>query len=200
MSETRSIVLDQLVLKHGSHRNPDDGLCLLEAAAYLAGEPHTDHPRCVSPVLASFGIAINDAWNDNQRQALRAILPKLLNTAGGPKADLARSYLALDWLWRTYVPTFFDLVPGLVDQAHALRLMPEITAAWDAAWDGAWDGAGAAAGAAARDAAGAAARAAAWDAAWDAARDAAGAALQPAVQTLQASALELFTRMAEYRS
>jgi hypothetical protein len=72
-------------------------------------------------------------------------------------------------------------------------------AAWDAAWaaarDAARDAAWAAARAAARDAAWAAARDAAWAAAWAAARDAAWDALQPTVDSLQGSALELLDRM-----
>lgn len=31
--------------------------CLLEAVAYVAGEPLSDSPPCVCPVLASFGRA-----------------------------------------------------------------------------------------------------------------------------------------------
>jgi hypothetical protein len=111
----------------------------------------------------------------------------------------------------------------VIDIGSAPAIMPLLTAAWDAARTAAGDAAGdaatdaatAAATAAARDAAGAAATAAAWDAARAAARDAAGAAataaawdaaraaartaatdaLQPTVDTLQASALDLFHRM-----
>ena len=40
-------------LAHGAHDSPADGLCAMEAAAWLAGEPHSDHPACVSPVIAA---------------------------------------------------------------------------------------------------------------------------------------------------
>ena len=38
--------LDQLPpLKSGAHRSIEDGACLLEAVAWLAGEPWSDHPE-----------------------------------------------------------------------------------------------------------------------------------------------------------
>jgi hypothetical protein len=68
-------------------------------------------------------------------------------------------------------------------------------AAWAAAWDAAWDAARDAARDAASAAAWVAARDAAWAAAWDAARDAARAALNPTVNALQESAVELVRAM-----
>ncbi len=38
----------------GKHNGPDDGMCLVEAAAWVAGEPFSDHPVCVDPVIAAF--------------------------------------------------------------------------------------------------------------------------------------------------
>ena len=43
------------VLKCGKHDNPEDGMCLMEAVAYVAGESLTDHPECCCPVIAEFG-------------------------------------------------------------------------------------------------------------------------------------------------
>jgi hypothetical protein len=100
--------------------------------------------------------------------------------------------MCLDWIVRTYTPTWLELA-GLADDAAALRALPEIVdldtakvagpvvrasqkkadAAWTAAGDAAWTAAGDAARAAARAAAWAAARDAAWTAAGDAARAAA---------------------------
>src|SRR6266568_4118928 len=181
-------------LDKGSHRSADEGHCLLEVASMLAGQPFGDGPPCVSPVLRTFGISVNDQWDDEQRQKLLPFAPRLLNTAGDG-LDEARSYLALDWLIRTYTPAWLDLA-GLTDVAAELRALRRVAdmaaaaaagpvvwdaqtkaaaagaAAWDAASAAAWDAAGAAAG----DAAGAAA----WDAAWDAAGAAAGAAARDA--------------------
>jgi hypothetical protein len=236
--EERLIELDTLHLDKGNHNNFEEGHCAMEVVAWLAGEGITDAPVCASPVLRVFTVDLNDRWPDRQRQKLRPYLPRMVGTAGDGQ-DEARSYLALDWLIRTFTPAWLDLA-GLTAEAAELRALrrivdpasaeaagPVVVAAWAAA-RAARDAAGAAA-RAARDAAGDAARAAAWDArvaawdaagaawdarvaawdaagaAWDAAGAAAGdaaraaraarAALQPTVETLQESALELLDRM-----
>jgi hypothetical protein len=216
-----TIDIDTITLTEGLHESRTEGVCLLEAVAWFAGEPHTDHPACVSPVLGGYGRSLNDVLPAGKRQHLKPYIPQLPGTAGDG-LDEQRGYLALDWLIRTYTPAFLDLA-GLTEEAAALRDLRRIadrvaaqqagpvvrqakakaSAAWAAAGDAAGDAAGAAAGAAAwdaaRDAAGAAARDAAWDAAWDAARDAAGAAarkkLAPTVDQLQDSAIGLFGQL-----
>ena len=213
-----------ITLDKGAHDSPDDGMCLLEAVSFVRGEAFSDHPKCVSPVLAEFGRNLNDVLPDDTRQQLVPFVALLPGTAGDG-LDEARSYLALDWLIRVYTPTWLELA-GLADEARALRELGRIVdmvsaeragpvvragrdkaAAADAARDAAWDAAWAAAGAAAWAAAGDAAGAAAWDAAWDAARAAAGAAardaaraaardaLAPTVEALQQAAIELFRTM-----
>jgi len=194
--------LDTLTLAFGGHEDRSNGLCLLEAVAWFAGEPHTDHPACVSPVLGAFGRSLNDILPDEKRQQLRPYITLLPGTAGDD-LDQVRGYLALDWLIRIWTPAWLDLA-GLSEEARALRDLRQIADraaarsarpavlaardkaaaagddAGDAAGAAAWAAAGAAAGAAARDDAWDdawdAARAAAWDAAWAAARAAAGAA------------------------
>jgi hypothetical protein len=223
MTETytpRPLDLDNLVLDDGGHAENNNGeMCLLEAAAYMAGEPWSDHPQCVCPTLGAFGRSLNDRLPDDKRQLLKPLLPELLGTADDGHRE-ARGYMALDWLIRTYLPAWLSLteridpsvaqrireLPPIVDLASA-RAAGEVVrdarqkaaAAWAAAWAAAGDAARAAAWAAAGDAA----RAAAWDAARAAAGDAARAAagdaatqkLAPTVAELQDSAIELFGRM-----
>ena len=38
--------LDGIELKSGSHHARDHGVCVMEAVAWVAGEPHSDHPLC----------------------------------------------------------------------------------------------------------------------------------------------------------
>ena len=192
---TKEIYLDQ-----GSHETYEDGHCLLEVAAHLAGEPHSDTPACVCPVLAAAGRGLNDSINDGaRRQALLGgLAPALVNTLD-PSKEHQRSLEWLDWLTRVYLPTWLDLVPSLAAHAAALRGLPAVSdenaveaeavvcaaaaageAVRDAAWDTAW--------VAIRDAVWGAAVGAAWttawsaqqfsmrDAAWEAARSAAVAA------------------------
>jgi len=205
--------LDTLTLAFGGHEDRSNGLCLLEAVAWFAGEPHTDHPACVSPVLGAFGRSLNDILPDEKRQQLCPYITLLPGTAGDD-LDQVRGYLALDWLIRIWTPAWLDLA-GFSEEARALRDLRRIAdlataqsarpavlagrdkaaAAWAAAGAAARDAAGAAAGDAARDAAWDAAWAAAWaaarDAAWAAARD----ALAPTVNQLQDSAITLFGTM-----
>ena len=186
-------------LAKGAHDNPADGVCLLEAVAWVSGEKHSDHPTCASPILGTFGRSLNDVLPDDKRQRLVALVPSIVGTAGDG-LDQQRGLMAADWIVHTYVPSWLR-VAGLTADAAALEAAPEVTS---------WDElvavtpllvkskkSAAAARAAARAAAWDAAWAAAGDAAWDAAGDAAGDALQPSVDALQDSAIELYTRMCQ---
>ena len=185
--------LETIRLDEGSHEDFAEGHCAMEVVSWLAGLGFTDAPECSSRVLRSYTISLNDTWNDADRQRLVPFLPRMVGTAGDGQ-DEARSYMALDWLIRTYTPAFLDLA-NLSAEAQALRDLRRIVDMASAEAAGPVVRVGrdkaTAAGAAAWDAAGAAARAAAWDAAWDAAR----AALAPTVETLKTSALELLDRM-----
>ena len=205
--------LDSLHLDAGASSSFDEGHCALEVVAWLAGEEHSDHPQCTSTAIGDFVRCWNDDLSDEDRdRLLKPLLPRLVGSAGDSDTELARSYLALDWLCRVHTPAWLDLVESLKPHAAKLRGLGEITdldrenaaeptsraardAARDAAGVAAWDAAWAAARDAARDAAGVAV----WDAAWDAARaaawDAARAALEPTVLTLQDSARDLVCRM-----
>ena len=79
-------------LAYGTHANPEDGRCAMEWVSHLAGEPHSDQPKCVSPVLRAICIALNDALDDEPRQRLRPYLARTIGTAGrrprrGPLVD-----------------------------------------------------------------------------------------------------------------
>ena len=163
----------------------------MEAAAWIAGEPWSDHPTCASPVIASFMRSWNDSLSDDDRQMLVPYVVRVVGTANGAKIENARAWMATDCLVRTQTPMWLRLAKlpdqaaelealiPLTNTATARKAQPTIEAARSRA-DAAWAAAGAAAGAAAWAAAGAAAwaagRAAGRAAAWDAGRDAAGAA------------------------
>src|SRR5690349_5848590 len=169
----RTVNLDEIKLYKGAH-NPDSQMCALELAAYIAEEPWSDHPMCVSPVIAAFMRNWNDSLNDDERQMLKPYVLKSINTVGTKADEEKRAWMATDWLVRECAPAFLRLA-GLTVHAEALEKLaaldsisrakeaqPTLAAAGAAARDAAWAAARAAAGAAARDAAGAAARDAAW--------------------------------------
>jgi hypothetical protein len=59
-----TLELESLVLAKGSH-NPDEGeACVMEAVAFVAGEPWSDSPTCASPVIAAFLRRWNDDLSD----------------------------------------------------------------------------------------------------------------------------------------
>ena len=181
----------QVSLDRSSHLTFEEGHCAMEVVAWLAGEGHTDAPRCASEVLMAFTISLNDSWDQGQRQKLAPFLPRMVGTSDDGQ-DEARSYLALDWLIRTYTPAWLDLA-GLKAEAQklrSLRRIVDLVAANDAVpvvreTRKKADAAAAAAGAAAADAAGVAAAAAAGAAAADAA--AAGAAAGDAAAAADAA-------------
>ena len=176
-------------LYSGAH-DPNGKMWVMEAVAYVAREPWSDHPACVSPVIAVFARAWNDGLPDAERNSLlMPMIPKFVDTVGSAALENRRATMAADWLVRVHTPAWLRLA-GLTVHADALANLSEITdfakapalmpalkaarkdavaarvAARAAAWDAAW----AAASDAARGAAWAAARGAAWGAAWAAAR------------------------------
>ena len=206
--------LDTLVIGNGSH-DPGNGTCAMEAVAWLAGEPHTDHPSCVCPAIGEFVRSWNDSLPDDASRArlLRPLLPDLIGTNTSLADTDTRAWMGFDYLVREFTPAWLDLVPALKEHAIALRALPEITkdtpmdalravglvcgaaetaasaawrAAWRAAWSAAWSAAESAAWSAARSAAESAAKSAAWSAARSAARSAAeSAAKSAAADTLK---------------
>jgi hypothetical protein len=142
-------------LDEGGHSGLAEGVCAMEAAAYIAGEPWSDHPECVCPVVAAFMRGWNDSLPDDERTALLLPLtPKTIGTRGSEKLAERRALMAADWLVRVNTPAWLRLA-GLDTHADALSALPEITdmaqvpsirgpleaartdavAAWDAATD-----------------------------------------------------------------
>jgi hypothetical protein len=193
-------------LKSGNHQPTDGEMCVMEAVAYVAGEPWSDAPQCACPVITVFMVSWNDSLpNDAERdRLLKPLIPLIVGTRSTKEVEERRGYMALDWMIRVYTPKWLDMVPALHAHAKELRELEAIAdmagakaagikvrlaskdsaaagdAAWAAAWDAAWDAAG--------------------DAAWDAAGDAAGDALKPTTAWLQASALNLVQQMIEVKS
>lgn len=135
-----------LTLQRGNHSGPDDGMCLLEAAAYFAGEPWSDHPQCVSPVIGAFGRRFNDDLDDEGRQQLKPYIPRMVGTNTGPEDDERRAWMAAEWLVHVSLPTWLDAA-GMAEQAAQVRALPKVDgrAEWLAArktlngmWDVAW--------------------------------------------------------------
>jgi hypothetical protein len=199
-------------LAAGPHRRPGTGRCAMEWVAYLAGEPHSDAPRTVSPVLAAFARTLNDALGDADRQRLRPYLARSIGTAGDG-LDAERAQACARWLADECAPAMLahaglgpGTTPAAAAAARAARRRPAHAdgarhAVRAAARVGGWDAALAAVRATPeagleREAAAAWAitRDAAWAAAW---RDgpAPWELMQPVARSLQRSTFALLDRL-----
>ena len=145
--------IDNVFLNTGSHSDPSEGVCAMEMVAYIAKEPHTDRPVCACPVITAFVISLNDSWTDEQRQALKPFLPRIIGTRKGVDAEVKRGIMTLDWTMRAHRPLWLEAagfaeiaaqmraLPEIVDEASfkpAMELQMEAIAAARSAWD-AWD-------------------------------------------------------------
>jgi len=191
-----------MTLTNGCHKSPEDGMCVMEAAAWLAGEPFSDAPKCVSVLeLRRLSIRLNDAmWpSDAERTAaLLPYLPRLMRATATEEqrsrirfklADIAVREIAVSALrgrGRTEDADRLAALPEIVDRETAQAAAYAAAAAdADAAYAYAYADADAAAAAAADAAAYAAADAA------DAAAAARGATLKKWTDRLLGAALEI---------
>src|SRR5262249_5863661 len=106
----------------------------MEAVSYVAGEPWSDHPKCASPGLPSFCIALNDRLDDTARQELKPYVIRLVGTNTGKADDETRAWMALDWLIHEYAPARMRAV-GRVEEAERFEAL--VTVASRADWDAA---------------------------------------------------------------
>jgi hypothetical protein len=84
-------------LSKGKHSTPEDGACVMELASMLAGEPFTDHPATVCPVIASFLRSYNDAIDDGRRQALYDCASRVVGSRSSYRVQQARAERLGEW-------------------------------------------------------------------------------------------------------
>src|SRR5436305_9800341 len=81
-------------LGRGKHASPEDGVCVMELASMLAGEPFGDQPRAVCPVIGAVLRPYNDSVDDTRRQDLYAYAAKIVSTRGDRKTTRLRARTA----------------------------------------------------------------------------------------------------------
>lgn len=84
-------------LSKGKHTDPEDGACVMELASMLAGEPFTDHPASVCPVIGSFLRSYNDSIDAERRQALYEYASKVVGSRGSARTQQARAARLAEW-------------------------------------------------------------------------------------------------------
>ena len=67
-------------LRSGVGKTPKDGGCILQVIDWISNGGWTDDPQCVHPVLKRLAIAANDASDDEGRQKLLDLAPRLIGT------------------------------------------------------------------------------------------------------------------------
>src|SRR3954469_98331 len=78
-----SIVSHQTVrLRRGKHASPEKGVCVMELASMLAGEPFSDRPQAVCPVIGAYLRSYNDVVDDERRQDLYRYASEAIGSAG----------------------------------------------------------------------------------------------------------------------
>jgi hypothetical protein len=108
----------RIKLSRGKHI-PGNELCIMEAEAYIAGEEHTDHPKCVSPILAQIARMVNDFMTQEHRDKyLAPMLGQFAGTVGTEEDEKKRTLLILDVSIRKIFPIFLRT---LKEEQFALR-------------------------------------------------------------------------------
>jgi hypothetical protein len=69
----------------------------MELASMLAGEPFSDRPRCVDPVIAAFLRTYNDGIDDKRRQELYPIAAAAVGTRSVSSVQSERARMCLRW-------------------------------------------------------------------------------------------------------
>jgi len=84
-------------LSKGKHASPEDGACVMELASMLAGEPFSDHPASVCPVVGSFLRAYNDSIDDERRQDLYAYSAQVVGSRASVSVQRERAERLAEW-------------------------------------------------------------------------------------------------------
>lgn len=84
-------------LSKGKHATPAEGACVMELSSLLAGEPFSDRPASVCPVVAGFLRAYNDRIDDERRQDLYRYAAEVVGTRASADVERARERRCLAW-------------------------------------------------------------------------------------------------------
>jgi len=126
--------LDEVTLEAVPHRRRGLRLTLLELVAWQAHEAHSDDPRTVSPVLASFARWFAASLDPDLHQELKPRARRLIGTrsrslTGGvgrrlPLDDDTRVWMAADWLARVQAPAWLRLAGHAKAAAGLEKIRP----------------------------------------------------------------------------
>jgi hypothetical protein len=84
-------------IRHGRHVSPAQGACVVELASMLAGEPFSDHPETVCPVIAAFLRGYNDRLPAGELGELYPYAALVVGTAASASVRRQRAHRLLEW-------------------------------------------------------------------------------------------------------
>jgi hypothetical protein len=98
--------------------------CVMQAVAYVAGEPWSDHPECACPVITAFMIRWNDSIRDDAVRT-RPLIPLLVGTRSTKEIEDRRRWMATNWTLRERFPVVLRKL-GEPELAAKFEALPEI--------------------------------------------------------------------------
>jgi hypothetical protein len=110
-------------LSRGKHQSPDQGACVMELASMLAGEPFSDQPASVCPVIGSFLRAYNDSIDDERRQDLYRYAAKVVGSRTSDDVQQARVERLTSWGLTLQQRRWTRMLPR---RLRSLAWMPEL--------------------------------------------------------------------------
>ena len=84
-------------LTRGKHASPHHGVCAMELASMLAGEPFTDQPSSASRTIGAFLRIYNDVLDNQRRQDLYSYASQVVGTADGKRVERDRAERLARW-------------------------------------------------------------------------------------------------------
>ena len=99
-------------LSKGKHTSKEHGACVMELASMLAGEPFSDHPASVCPVVGSLMRAYNDSIDDRRRQDLYNYAARVVDSRGSADLERMRTEYVTDWMAKPTARSWTRLLPA----------------------------------------------------------------------------------------
>ena len=119
-----SISHQTIRLSTGTHRSPDEGACVMELASMLAGEPFSDHPKSVCPVIGAFLRDYNDSVGEERRQDLYRCAASVVGTRASTGVQRARAAHLSAWNSEMRRNRYASFLPSLLARALSRLVRP----------------------------------------------------------------------------
>jgi hypothetical protein len=124
-----------LTLRAGAGGDYENGLCVMEAVAWMASEGATDEPECACPILGAFAFRLNDSLTEENRQQLKPLILPLTGTRSKDHEKARAEYLVLAVTNRIVSQVFEARWPNHAKALREAKTMYETADAANAAAD-----------------------------------------------------------------